>query len=561
MAIARSPRPERRVGIRHVLRRVRNVARPAVTITPPPTDGVVLDRDVEVVVRDGTTLRANVFRSAGEGRHPVLISAHPYGKDALPRARRRGGWSPPRQYRLMPQSTPVVHSAWTSWEAPDPAVWVPRGFVVVNADLRGWGRSEGTGELLSAQEAEDYHDLVEWAAARPWSDGRVIADGVSYLAIAQWGLAATRPPHLVAVCPWEGFTDLYEDFARTGGVPEDGFLRLWTTLLRAQRRSPVDLLRQQRARPCDDDWWAARRRPIEDIDVPVLVCGSFSDHNLHSRGSFEGFRRAGSSRRRLYTHRGPKWSTYYSEEATEARARFYDEVLGRPAAGAATPPVRLEVRSDARTVTSVRHVADWPPPGTTWTPRYLGPDGALAVEPPGDPGIVGFDLRRGSASFRWRFPTGTEVVGPMWVRLHVELVGVDDAELFVGVDKLAGGRVVGFEGSYGFDAAQLTQGRRRVSHRGGTGRRSAPWIPVVDHSRQVPAAPGEVVALEVELAPSATWFDAGDEIALQVSGRWAVASNPLTGQFPARYGRSRRGAARLHLGAGFDSALHVPTAG
>ena len=85
-------------------------------------------------------------------------------RQRLSRAAR--GYRLPLQYRAMVHPVPFSHSAWTGWEGPDPAYWVSRGYVVINADLRGWGRSEGVGELLSAQEGLDGYDLVEWAATR-----------------------------------------------------------------------------------------------------------------------------------------------------------------------------------------------------------------------------------------------------------------------------------------------------------------------------------------------------------------------------------------------------------
>ena len=149
----------------------RRVAVP-VTITEPPSDALV-EWNVAVPMRDGILLRVNVFRPDDDEEHPVLLCAHPYGKDRLPRRRRfRPGYRTPMQYHLM-QSGPVRHSAWTGWEAPDPGHWVSRGYVVVNADLRGWGKSEGVGELFSEQEGLDCHDLIEWAATQPWSNHRV----------------------------------------------------------------------------------------------------------------------------------------------------------------------------------------------------------------------------------------------------------------------------------------------------------------------------------------------------------------------------------------------------
>ena len=343
-----------------VLARLALRVRPLVTITEPPVAGVVVERDVEVAMRDGVRLRVDVYRPEGDDPVPVLMCAHPYGKNRLP-TRRRRGFATPFQYRLLPQSTPFTHSAWTGWEGPDPAHWVTRGYAVINADLRGWGSSDGVGELFSEQEGRDGHDLVEWAAAQPWSTGRVGMTGVSYLAISQWATAAERPPHLAAICPWEGFTDAYRDFARPGGVREDGFVVVWSNGLKAARRSPVDLRTQQKRRPLRDAWWVARDRDLEKIDVPALICGSFSDHCLHSRGSFEGFRGIASERKWLYTHRGPKWATYYSPEVLALQERFFGHFLrGRDTGILDEPPVRVEVREDADTVTSVRGAADWP---------------------------------------------------------------------------------------------------------------------------------------------------------------------------------------------------------
>ncbi len=108
------------------------------------------------------------------GRSPrrVILSIHPYGKDNLP-TRRGTKRTFSMQYRLIRQPRPVTFSTLTGWEAPDPAWWTAHGFVVVNADSRGCGHSDGTGNLLSRQEAEDTYDLVQWIAGQPWSDGSV----------------------------------------------------------------------------------------------------------------------------------------------------------------------------------------------------------------------------------------------------------------------------------------------------------------------------------------------------------------------------------------------------
>lgn len=548
------------VDAAHVRRRLRLLLRPNATVTAPP-DGVRFDRDVSVYVRDGTRLSVNVFRPDDHAEHPVILSAHPYGKDALPKPR-RAGYGMPFQLRMLPQSVPFRFSAWTSWEAPDPATWVPHGYALVNCDLRGWGRSDGTGEILSEQEGLDIHDVVEWIATQPWSNGRVGMLGVSYLALSQWAAAATRPPHLAAICPWEGFTDAYRDFMRVGGVREDGFLRLWSAVLGRQRRSPVTIRRDARTHPLFDDWWAARNRDIEHIEVPALVAATFSDHNLHSRGTFEGYRRIGSTEKWLFAHRRPKWATFYSDEAAEVQREFFDHFLRAdpPATGGMhdVPRVRYEVHEDASTRVALRTDTEWPPYGTRWDALRLGADGSLFAHTNQPPRTVEFDLRRGRARFTHRFESDTELVGPMWLRLHLELRDASDMCLFAGVRKARDRKIVGFEGSYGFDRALVTFGMIKPSQRAVDEDRSGLARPFHPDDHRRPLAPGEIAAVDLELRPSATLFRAGELLHLDLQGRWFLPTNPITGQFPARYERSRRGTAVLHVGGEHDAALHVP---
>jgi uncharacterized protein len=260
----------------------------------------------------------------------------------------------------------VHFSALTGWEAPDPAWWAARGYVVVNCDLRGAGTSEGSAALLSDQEGEDVYDLIEWAAAQPWSTGAVGLLGVSYLAMSQWKAAALRPPSLKAICPWEGFTDAYRDLLRPGGIRETGFARLWGVALR-QVRQRDHLTRQSRRHPLRDQWWRALVPALEKITVPALVCGSFSDNNLHGRGSIRGWEGVSSAERFLHTHRGGKWATFYSPEARSAQLRFFDRYLRGHDAGA-PPRVRLEVRESRDIITSVREEDSWPLDRTEWRP-------------------------------------------------------------------------------------------------------------------------------------------------------------------------------------------------
>ena len=459
-------RPWRRPGtLRYALERIRGIAKPPITVTDPPTE-IVIDRDLSVPARDGTVLRINVFRKPGGEARPVILSIHPYGKDNLP-ARRGKKSKFSIQYRVLRQPMPMTFSTLTGWEAPDPAWWTAQGFTVVNADARGCGHSDGTGKLLSRQEAEDTYDLVQWIAGQRWCDGNVVMLGVSYLAMSQYAVAALQPPALRAICPWEGFTDIYRDLVFRGGVRETGFGRIWARNLNRATRQTYSLETAQDDHPLRDDFWRSLAPDLSAIKVPMLVCGSFSDNNLHSRGSIRAFTRGGSTHARLYTHRGGKWATFYSEAALAEQLKFFRAVLdGAPDSRS----VRLEVREDRDTIAAVREETEWPLARTRWRPLYLGGAGVLTRDPPATAGSIAFETLSSAAAFSWTVPADIELTGPMAVRLWVELDGCDDANLFVGVEKWRfgrfGGRYVAFEGSYGYGRDRVTTGWQRVSLRG-----------------------------------------------------------------------------------------------
>ena len=173
-------------------------------------------------MRDGARLYLNVFRPKQLERAPVIMSVTPYGKDKLP------DWLGMVFMRLAGVSFGRLNcSCWTGFESPDPVFWTAAGYVVVQADVRGMHRSEGHPGVLNDTDAEDYAELIEWAARQPWSTGIVGLLGVSYLAMSQWRVAALHPPALKAIVPWEGVTDLLREFAYQDGVPETGFIGTW----------------------------------------------------------------------------------------------------------------------------------------------------------------------------------------------------------------------------------------------------------------------------------------------------------------------------------------------
>ncbi|WP_198668745.1 CocE/NonD family hydrolase [Homoserinimonas sp. OAct 916] len=547
--------PWRRPGrITYARARLAAFIRPPVAVTPAPAD-LQVHRDVAVPMKDGVLLRVNVYRPPGDEPVPVILSAHPYGKGNHPHRTRRG-WSLNFQYRIMNQPAPVEFSSETGWEAPDPVWWVSQGYAVINADLRGAGTSEGVGSLLSDAEAADVVDLIEWAGAQPWSTGSVGMLGVSYLAISQYKAAALHPPSLKAICPWEGFTDAYRDFMTPGGVTENGFARIWLFMSMRVARLRVNLGRERKAHPLHDAWWDALTPDLAAITVPMLVCTSFSDDNVHSSGSMRAFQRVGSTDRFAYAHRGPKWSTFYGEPARTAQLQFFDRYLKQKDVPT-LPPLRLEVRESAHEIVAVRAEQEWPLARTVWTDLYLADEGVLRPSP-GDEGRIRFELRRTAAAFTWTVGENVELTGPLALKVWLSLERVDDANIFVGVEKRRAGRAVDFEGSYGYGRDCVASGRLRVALRELDEDLSTPQQPEHTFRTAQPLAHGEIVPLEIPLTGSSTLFRAGDELRVLVAGRYLQPRNPLFGHFPAHYVPSEPGYGIVHFGGEHPSRLLVP---
>ncbi|MEU5794788.1 CocE/NonD family hydrolase [Streptomyces sp. NPDC047813] len=548
-------RPWKRPGVAAYARhRIVNALRPPVTVYPLPPD-VRKEEDVAVRMRDGVTLRLNLFRPVGDGPFPVLLSAHPYRKDAVPK-RKHGKWSLNKQFRLMNQSAPLRISDQTSWEAPDPAWWTRRGYAVINLDTRGAGRSEGRGDLLSDQEADDIAQVIAWAAAQPWSNGRVGMLGVSYLALSQYKVAALDPPALKAICPWEGFTDMYRDFCTPGGVVENGFARAWLFTTKRIARLNADLAAERREHPLRDEWWDSLTPRLSDIKVPILVCASFSDSNLHSVGSMRAFQRVGSAERHAYTHRGPKWASFYGAEALRTQLAFFDRHLR----GQDVPPLprlRLEIRDRHDNVVQVRDEQEWPLARTDWRPLHLASGGALS-DAEGGAGSVTFDLRREAAVFDHRFDEDTELSGPMTLRLRVATTGAEDPRLFAGIEKWSHGAPVPFEGSYGYGRDLVAQGRLRLALRELDPVLSTPHQPEHTFRTLQPVRDGEEVDVLIPLSSSATLFRAGDRLRLTVAGRYQRPRNPFFGHFPTHYRPTTSGKATILWSPGNASTLEIP---
>ena len=248
----------------------------------PLTLDIVLQKDVAVALRDGVTIHVDILRPAGAEKVPVIVAWSPYGKSQ--------GTGPQlaKLFNMLGIDTGQI-SGLNKFEGPDPDFWCAHGYAICNPDARGVFESEGDSTYIGKQEGEDCHDLIEWLGVQDWCTGKVAMSGNSYLAISQWFAAAEQPPHLAAIAPWEGLSDVYRDLVMRGGIPDFAFAKsLQTHYMGSNSRE--DVVAEAQRYPLFNDLWQSKSARLENITVPAYIVASYSS-TLHCLATFRGWER------------------------------------------------------------------------------------------------------------------------------------------------------------------------------------------------------------------------------------------------------------------------------
>ena len=567
--VASTPLPAARTGVLTPFAPGTRTLEAGFRVAPPfrplPVD-VVLDKDVAVQLRDQTTIHVDVFRPATGEPVPVIVAWSPYGKGQGTSVSVLG------VFGLVGLGNDVV-SGLEKFEGPDPAYWCAHGYAVCNVDVRGVVDSEGDSVLWDAAEGRDCHDVVEWLAEQPWCDGKVGMSGTSYLAVAQWFTAAEQPPHLVAINPWEGVSDVYRDLVMRGGMPDTGFAAQLQDGSFFGRNRKEDVLAEVEAHPSMDQLWEQKIPEFDKITVPAYVVASYSN-TLHTAGTFRAWRRMASTQKWLRIHNTQEWPDYYDEVNVEDLRRFFDHYLkGVDNGWETTPRVRHAVL-DLEGGDEVAVPAEsFPPPGSTSTRYYLDAQTrSLAGSPPPDAAEAAYavDANPAAVSFLTRFDEETVLVGYPKAHLFVEARGADDMDLFVLVQKLDrwgtplqaftvtnqsarahdvtdhGATILRYKGS---------DGRLRVSARHLDASLTTDDVPAHTFDRVEKLSPGEVVEIDVDLLPVGLRFHPGEQLRFVLSSR-----NLLGTLMPGirEYVGANTGTHVVHTGGEHASYLQLP---
>ena len=460
------------------------------------------------------------------------------------------------------------------------------GYAVFGVSVRGTGCSTGTFDFRSAEESADGAAAVEWAAAQPWSTGKVGMFGDSFPGITQPGVAALRPHGLAAIAPFQIVDDVYRDVGYPGGFMNLEFGAFWAGADQpaADAENPERALQQGDAQcsanyvghqtrnppynialaglqhPYVDDFWrskevgAAARR----IDVPVLGCASWQDDEVGSRASWTLFPRIAPSLLWFVGMNGYHSQCEVSNPTIDAQVvRFFDRfVAGKDNGFEATP--RVQIWHEAHRDAAGDNVPSWVttferwPPHTKTTPLYLRSGGLLSGAAPSAPeapdtysspapsagteeGVV-----FGQNAALWRAPVppgGTvawtspplaadrETLGPASADLWISSTA-SDVDLQVTITEV---RPDGQE-------TYVARGWLRASQRKLDPAQSTPTRPFQTHleSDVEPLTPGVPALARVEVFPFDHVFRAGSRLRMIVdtpsqTGGWGFAPNPAAG--------------------------------
>jgi putative CocE/NonD family hydrolase len=512
--------------------------------SPTGTLGIVTEADTPIPTRDGTTLRAHIYRPAAQGRFPVLLVRTPYGK---------GDAAEPGQmvYRF-----------------------VRAGYVVVSQDTRGRYTSDGEFQLFSETntgDAEDGYDSIEWLSAQPWSDGKVGTFGPSYNAWMQWEAARLRPPHLVAMVAYTIPLELTEvDY--TGSFRLARRFMWWLTSMAPDMRKRAGMSEPHTPVHARELWHELEHGrwlymlPVADIvnhlppklatqveswlreparrawrfdeihnqvDVPNLDFSGWYDHCNGTIGHLPLMQQNGRSELARTQSRmilGP-WShptigqrkigdidfgPQAELDTADVMLRWFDHWIRNIDNGMEREPaVRYFVMGSG----TWKQAATWPPPDATPRDYYL--DGETLGGTPGEPSTRSYDfdpqnpvptlwertlftvpadrkqLAHRDDILRYRTPAlerDVEIAGKPRVVLHVSTTAPDTDFFARLVDEHPG------DGP----ARDICYGMTRLRHRNGL-------------DKNDPVTPGETIEIEIELGHTACRFVASHRIQLEIT--------------------------------------------
>jgi predicted acyl esterase len=435
--------------------------------------------------------------------------------------------------------------------------YVPRGYAVAIADVRGFGQSQGCVEVWGPDERADQAELVEWITEQDFSDGKVGMMGVSYPGTTPVEAAVEDPDGLEAIVTVAGVIDAYRDW-HFGGVPNGEntgspvfYQELGTRTSTGPTEDPVKYARERGNGVCDptlavrandprtvyDEYYEVRNFSTmsDQVDVPVMVEHAYEDPNVKSSLQLGFFDELDVPKLGIFGH----WSHQNAARADEPllRLAWMDEFVKDKDLG-------LENVSKASiTANGDRHrVTDnWPAPTDSeeWFPNF--DQSTIEAKPSEGDATIRFTPTQQTQSLLASTPAGQtsivlettlmeplRVAGQGTIHLSATLEGADNAHVAAGVYDATDE-----------DAELVTFGASNLAHRNG-------------HKSYEPVQPGQRVSADLPLQPTEYVFEPGDTLRVVFTTVSGSTFNPM-GTQPA-------GELTLHGGED-GTTFDLPTVG
>jgi len=341
-----------------------------------------------------------------------------------------------------------------------------------------------------------------------------------------------KPPHLAAICVWEGAADWYREFARHGGI-YSGFLEnlyprafhrvqhgLGERGLRSRvtgepvsgpptlnedelKRNRIDIGKFILDHRFDDAACRERTADFSKIDLPLLSAANWGRQGLYPRGNFEGYLAAALKQKWLEVHGDAHWSHFYTDYGLSLQKRFFRHFLkGEDTGWGKQPRVQLQVRHPGEKFVE-RHENEWPLARSQWAKFYRDPAGvSLPQNEPQRKTTLSYEaLDEGRDCFTPALTAPLEITGPVAAKLFLSS-STTDADVFLVLRLFdPAGKEVTFIGSND-PRTPIANGWLRASHRKLDRARSLPYRSYHSHDEAWPLQPGEPVELDMEIWPS-----------------------------------------------------------
>jgi uncharacterized protein len=334
---------------------------------------IVIERNLLIPMKDGASLSADLYRPAGNGKFPALMSFYPYHKDDMIGA----SFEASRRY------------------------FAERGYAHLLIDFRGLGGSDGVAwEAMHRSEGVDGAQACEWIAGQGWCDGKVGMWGLSYGGISSLKVAAENPPHLKAIIPIQGSANIYADYIAPGGCRSLlGSYGAWGSFMLAMNLMPptntdrdgrwfsvwMDRLEQSVPyvlpwfeHPDYDEYWSSKAVDPATITIPTFIIGGWRD--IFPEGMPALYPHLKGPKKLLmgpWMHGLPDGSPYEAIEFLPEMKRWFDHhVRGEKNGIDKESPVTIHVQN-SREGSAWRHEREWPIARAKAHLLFLGSSGKL----------------------------------------------------------------------------------------------------------------------------------------------------------------------------------------